>query len=425
MRFVSSGVYFGLLSGLIINLSRGVSLSELHASRERETDDAPPQAGPSFWEVASDFLRWPARLAAWGGLGWLCWRLLTQFNELQGPLFRMTLSGEILQWWIAWACFLFCVASQCFIFARVALLARNALVPLLVLLILWPLNLSWGFFRADVHHNIAIFFSKRQEWEQAVKNYLIVGRLNPAFVMSYYFKGNVFNDRFNMTKLHNPNWGDPEGVERDDFDRALSAYGEVRAKAPNYVQMHHQMGVLHLKRAEWENSQGRPAEAERYLDEALKYFRMYRNIDPVFPPNYLRMGQIYMMRKQYDKAAETYRALVEADECEVAGSLLSRPWLRESLLGYQSYSDYDGRLRHVHETPEAYLHLGNAYFMLEKLSEAEKAYKSVLRLDPTNENATRNLQVVYGKAQTLGRLKVHPPSPGSKGAPVLELLPPR
>ena len=29
----------------------------------------------------------------------------------------------------------------------------------------------------------------------------------PDFVMAKYFLGNVFNDRFNMTKVYNPNWG--------------------------------------------------------------------------------------------------------------------------------------------------------------------------------------------------------------------------
>ena len=32
----------------------------------------------------------------------------------------------------------------------------------------------------------------------------MVNELNPDFVMAKYFLGNVFNDRFNMTKLYNP-----------------------------------------------------------------------------------------------------------------------------------------------------------------------------------------------------------------------------
>ena len=67
MRFVSSGVYLGLLSGLVVNLSRGVSLAELHAVRDA-SEEKEEEGEPSFWDAISRFLIWPARLGAWGEL---------------------------------------------------------------------------------------------------------------------------------------------------------------------------------------------------------------------------------------------------------------------------------------------------------------------------------------------------------------------
>ncbi len=352
-------------------------------------------------------------MAAWGGLGYTAWTFCTQFAVLQGPVGSMKLGGEILQWWIAWACFLLCVLSQSFIFARTTFLTRNALIPLIIIGMLFPLKLTWGFFRADVHHNIAIFFSKRKNWEQALKNYLIVGGLNPAFVMSFYFKGNVFNDRFNMSKIYNPNWGDKDQVPRDDFERAMEAYDQVASKAPNYVQMHHQVGSLFLKRADWERKQGRLEEGEKWVDNALERFKRYQMHDPVFLPNYFRMGQIYMARKQYDKAIENYEQMVNAPFCDVPDDWEQTERWRKHLGAFQYYYQQpDKKWKHTHPDHQGYTQLANAYFLAGNMPKAEYNYKMALKLNPNDEHAKRNLDVLYQKARALGMVQQTPaPAP--------------
>ncbi|MBI5596924.1 MAG: O-antigen ligase family protein [Elusimicrobia bacterium] len=414
MRFVSSGVFLGLLSGLVVNLARGVSLAELHKQEGERL--------PGLWETVSSYLIWPARLAGWGAVGWATWKFVTEFARLQGPLYTMQMDGEILQWWISWGCFLFIVGAQAVIFARLTWLSRNALVPLVVAGMMWPLELSWGLFKADVHHNIAIFFSKQKNWEQALKNYLEVGKLNPAYVMSFYFKGNVFNDRFDMRKVFNENWGDKDGTPRDDYERALESYEQVRAKAPNYVQMHHQVGILMLKRAEWERSQGRPAEGEKFVDQALERFQRYAMHDPVFAPNWHRIAEVHLARQQFDKAIEAYRNLIDAPWCSADEGLAQDERWRKSVLAYQDFHQVDGKWRHIHADPDAMARLGNVHFMKGDLIQAAEAYRLALRFQPGNEMAVRNLQVVYTKAQSEGRLKVIPPAvPGQQ--PTFELLP--
>ncbi len=403
LRFVSSGVYLGLLSGVVVNLSRGVALADLKAVRA--VPPAAPLAAPpgeGLLQSLSAFFLWPARLGAWGCLAYVGYRLIQQFSELQGPLFRLTLGGEVLQWWISWICFLACVFGLGVAFARIAGLARNALVPMLIALTMLPVNLAWGFFRADVYHNIAIFFSKQQNWEQALRHYFKVGELNPAYVMSFYFKGNVFNDRFNMEKIYNPDWGDKDNVARDDFERAFAAYEEVRARAPNYVQMHHQVGVLYLKRGDWHMRNGREEEGQRDWDMALKRFEMYRNLDPIFPPNFYRMGQIYMARRQYDKAIEMYQAQIDGEKCQVVPWLAQNDFLRRTILSYQRYTNIDGLWVHRHDYwAEGYTHLANALFMAGRLPEAQKAYQRALELDPQAATAARNLEVVQSRLRAV------------------------
>ena len=438
MRFVSSGVYLGLLSGLIVNVARGRALFELHA-RPAATPAA--EGEESLWKTLSEFLIWPARIAAVAGVVYyavlLDWHRLApsigfggmfgEFSSLLGPLSRIPGGGELLQWWLAWGVFAGSMLGLGYALIRLCLMSDNPVIPMLVLACLQPLYLFWGYFKADIHHNVAIYFSKERQWDAAVGNYLTVNKLNPDFVMAKYFLGNVFNDRFNMTKVYNPIWGDTDNQPRDDYERALYWYNEVRRLSPNYVQMHHQVGNLHMRRAQWAMDPANhrpPEEVDKYLDLALNRFRLYQQIDPVFPPNFYRMGQIYIMRKQYDKAIKVYEDLIAANQCAVDPGLIAKPALRNTILSYQLYTQENGAWVHRHAVPqepgpaaEAYTSLANAHYLAEHLVEAEKYYKQALAFVPNFDNAKRNLEVLYRKAQLEGRLRKLPvpaklPAPG-------------
>ncbi|OGR92476.1 MAG: hypothetical protein A2V88_01050 [Elusimicrobia bacterium RBG_16_66_12] len=454
LRFVSSGVYLGLLAGLIVNVARGRALYERYpvpAAPAATPEDA--SAEPSIWRTLSEFILWPARLGAlggvlyyaflmdWGRLGRLIGfgGFFGEFAALLGPLARVPPGGELLQWWAAWGVFGGCMLSLGYAVLRLCFMSENPVISLLILAMLAPLNLFWGYFKADIHHNVAIYFSKERNWDAAVANYLIVNKLNPDFVMAKYFLGNVFNDRFNMTKIYNPNWGDRDDAPRDDYERAVYWYNEVRRLSPNYVQMHHQVGNLHLRRAQWAMDNKRPEEGAKYLDLALNRYRLYQEIDPVFAPNYYRMGQLYMMRRQYDEAIQVYEELINAPQCDVAPSLLAKDFLRGTILSYQPYTKDDGRWVHRHAVPqapftqagaEAYTSLANAHFMAGHLEESEKFYKKALSFDLAFEQAKRNLEVVYRKAQSEGRLKklappARMPGPGEIPFTGYEVAPPR
>ena len=283
--------------------------------------------------------------------------------------------------------------------------------------------------------------------------------------MSYYFTGNVFTDRFNTTKVHNADWGDPPGVVRDDFERAVAAYDKVRARSPNYVQTLNQLGNLYFRHGDWLVHQGRAEEGQRDWDKALDYYKMYHNIDPVFAPNYYAMARIYILRGQYDKAIEAYRALIDAKECRVDPRFLRNltmpddlrtlgggwirdaflmlrkgwkwdvrtylfiEWMRDTLLSYQPYVLRDGQWVHLHEAPQTYTDLGGAYWMKGDFADAEKSFHEALALDPNFAPAKENLQRLYGRvhAPNAGRqAPVGAPSgsPAMPPVPSFELIPP-
>ncbi|MDE1976051.1 MAG: O-antigen ligase family protein [Elusimicrobia bacterium] len=444
MRFVSSGVYLGLLSGMIVNLARGHGLYELHGLREAQSPKAKAaseEQAPTVWETLSEFLIWPARIAAFGGIVYVSFLIITQFNVLQGPASALNMAGDTLQWFLSWGVLLACVGYLGWKFFRLILLAQNPLAPTIMVLCLLPLYHFWGLFEANIHHNMAIFLSKEQHWDAAIHEYYEAHRLDPNFVMSMYFLGNVFNDRFDMNKVYNPTWGDTNNVPRDDFERALAAYDEVRKQAPNYVQMHYQVGNLYFKRAQWAATHGHPEEVRKYLDLAMTRYRLYEGLDPVYGPNFLRMGQIYMMEKDYQDAADTYKDFLLAPKGQVAPSLIENEWLRKTILSYQDYFNVPGIPYPVHrhenyaEDPScvsALTGLGDADYMLGKISEAEYAYLKAIKLDPNKKDpalapAERGLSLVYSKAKAEGRLRRAPPpkspSPDSLPYTGYEIIP--
>jgi len=252
-----------------------------------------------------------------------------------------------------------------------ALTPANALIPasrtwlrrLLQLAVLVTgvilVNVFVGYFRADMHHNRGIFFSKQQQWKDALHHYAEVVRLNPSFVMAHYFMGNVYNDRW----------------EPGDWQRALDKYNAVKRIAPNYVQVHHQVGVVHLKLGEaaMQESQrlqaaGSATEAaaarERGLAEyreAVRNFTLYRKIDPVFLQNFERLGYVFVQLGDLAAAEEVYRAAIEYNQTN----------------------------------PQPYVHVGNICYLRKKLDESEQAYQQALAIDPNNLQALKHLAVVY------------------------------
>jgi tetratricopeptide (TPR) repeat protein len=227
----------------------------------------------------------------------------------------------------------------------------------------------WGWFKGDVYHNMAISYSKQGKWEDAITYYKKVNHFNPYFIMPYYFVGNVFNDRFNMASQYRPEWGDENDAPRTDFDRAMAAYEKVRTIAPNYVQMHHQVGTLYMKMHDYYMGQGKPKEANEYLDKALARLSLYENLDPVYPPNYYRKAQIYIARRDFQSAEREYLNNINGWRC------------------YHDNSKYESGFAAQHGTQEAYTYLGNVEYALNKPKEAFEAYGKVLELNPEAQPA--------------------------------------
>ena len=367
MRFVSSGIFLGLLPGVIINLARGQAIWELHY-KEEKSETAGKEGGVSDFYMQT---LWLLRAAAAAGIIYTVYLLIREFRDLQGPLSGYAAGGEILQWWISWLTMLAVTLGLAYAFIKINFKGLSRAVPLVTLIMLLPVYYFWGWFKGDVYHNMAIFFSKQGKWEDAISYYKRVNHFNPYYIMPYYFVGNVFNDRLNMERQYRKDWGDENEVPRTDFDRAMAAYETVRSIAPNYVQMHHQVGALYMKMHDYYMKEGKPKEAAEFLDKSLARLNLYENLDPVYPPNYYRKAQVYVAKHDYPAAEREYLNDINAWKC-------SRPG-------------------HKHETPEGYTYLGNIQYAMGKYKEAFEAYGNALALNPEAQPAKNQYAVLKQK----------------------------
>ncbi len=141
--------------------------------------------------------------------------------------------------------------------------------------------------------------------------------------MALYFTGNVYNDRGSEELMAADQFrrqGNMAEAERhykkayDLWDKGEKAYEATKRLAPNYVQTHHQMGLLYVKRAEGALLVGDAAKANAYYDTAYQHFRLYNIIDPVFVPNTDRMAQILIRRGDFEEAKRLYRKTLHYNE---------------------------------------------------------------------------------------------------------------
>jgi tetratricopeptide (TPR) repeat protein len=212
--------------------------------------------------------------------------------------------------------------------------------------------------------------------------------------MAYYFLGNVYTDRW----------------QPGDVDLAMQEYDRVWAIAPNYVQSHHQAGLVFLKKGQDDRHkaddflhQGKMAEAQMALsaaqkdwEQAIVFFKKYHGLDPVFQPNYARMGWVHMqlaeiakmrddaagMERHYDAAEAAYKESLGAWVCGIPeNNVLHENWSRN----------------HRHFEADMFENLANTRFVRGHLSEAKKAYEMSLWIDPKNVRVIKNLAALYAR----------------------------
>lgn len=340
IRFVSSGIFSGLLPGVLVSYARN------HENHVREEARLPYER----WIRVGLAAFWTG-VMLWLGLELVPQRFIEGGDTKVGQirLFAILVGAgifllmELLEWGLA--------PEKPMPFAeqyppveRKGIFWRWPMVAAVIFVSGFGFRMFAHHFFADVHHNLAIFFSKQSIWKKmpryeprinqlppdirkqyqkyggALEHYEQVQKKNPYFPMARYFTGNVYNDWgsqfFNdsMTAREQQNMAEAQRLRErttEMWEAAEEAYENTKKLAPNYVQTHHQLGLLYTKRAEQAARWGEMDQAKHYYESALDSFYKYRMLDPVFPPNYDRIAQILIMEGRFQEAEELYREAIQ------------------------------------------------------------------------------------------------------------------
>ncbi|OGR61326.1 MAG: hypothetical protein A2X36_10350 [Elusimicrobia bacterium GWA2_69_24] len=149
---------------------------------------------------------------------------------------------------------------------------------------LWAGWQSVRHFRADVSHNIAIFWAKQKEWDKAFEQFDRIPPGAPAYIMAQYFKGNVLLDR-----------GGP-----GDLEAAVAQYRLVRGLAPDYVQVHFQ--------------EGSALEKLGRIPEAVERLERQAQLDPVWDTGWTKLAGLYRKAGRREDALAAEAKAAEAKE---------------------------------------------------------------------------------------------------------------
>jgi len=447
IRFVSSGVYSGLLPGMLVALARNQARSA-HSE---------PLLGYDRWIRAGLAGFWTLVLL------WLGVELVPQ-GLIQGG---DTTTGQIRLWAVLAGLVLYAIMEILEIGntppqessfdeeypARPALFPARLLIAAVILVGCgFVMRFFANHFQADVYHNMGIFFSKEGIWNKspvydsrvmsyppdirekyqrtggALEHYAGVSKNNPFFPMAYYFTGNVYNDWGSqehaaaMTARGQNQINEAERLRSKSTDlwtKAEAAYGDTKKLAPNYVQTHHQVGLLNLKRAEAEMAWGDRDAARKYYEIALANFMRYRLLDPVFPPNYDRIVQILLLQGKTKEAMDLLREGLYYND--VVARSIHEKGFADRIAGFA--------------VSLAKLHFGlvqnekDPYNPLTPdITEAIRYFKMAADNDPSNIEAWKGLSFLYGKTgrraeadEAMARaMKLAPNDPGLRTPAVLQ-----
>lgn len=400
LRFVSSGSVLWLLIGM--NIAIAVILAKNIKNKE---NSAPSAIAGKNKDVLSVGKNLPEKASKDTNL--ILWTLLvfaviyfsallsSGDSMLQVIYYVIHAAGAVL--------ILSCAVGIIVLIAKnIASAPVKALLQLIVAaILLYAMMYFYGYFKADMLHSQAIQLSKAGQFDQALMVYDQVNEYNPSFPMSKYFKANVYIDRWRA--------GDPimaertlKGYEGDPL-RGIPATTGLWTIAPNYVQSKYLAGVMYAKmfddarrlRQEYVK-EGKPKEVidaqdkivEQNFYNAVRYYKEYMTIDPIYPLTYYGLAKLYESVGDLKDAEAAYYAHLMFPQN------LSKPphnlWVED-----RNSPDGGWAKRRVSEYAETYLQLGNFYMTHSKFEAARDAYIKGLALMPTYVVMKKNLALAF------------------------------
>ena len=288
--------------------------------------------------------------------------------------------------------------------SRAMSLSKNAYIPVPV---------GNGAVSHDTYVEGVMYTSNDSLWEQAIRTYCRVVRLDPNSIEARYFLGNAFNRRFSLQPACNQQWGDFPGTARTDFERALEQYNGISNASPHYAELDFELGNLYMKRG--------------MFDQALHCYLEHKKYKPYFIKTNYALARCYCARREFDKAEEAYLDALDNNdgftraniELSAVYHMLSQPELEKEFFSrafdsspeyalntavaqYETFQAWDKAIEYqkvlIERSPPlplAYAKLGDLYLRKNDIVYAIECFERASEYSPSSARYLLTLSNLY------------------------------
>ena len=220
--------------------------------------------------------------------------------------------------------------------------------------------------RAQILTNIARLYLKNGFYEKAVWEYQKALGMDPELVAAH----NGLGIAYTMLGKHS---------------EAVTAQRKALELQPNFTKAHAGLGLTYFSQNE--------------LESALEHYRYAVALDPQFLEAHLKIGTILLKQKRYAEAIDTYKAsaTLVPDNAEIYHNL-------GICYARQAEADLEAARRYAQEAVRLDPNVASYYNTLALIdfrrgdySQAEKAIRRALELEPENRNYQQGLKQISGK----------------------------
>ncbi|WP_455245573.1 tetratricopeptide repeat protein [Petrachloros mirabilis] len=193
-------------------------------------------------------------------------------------------------------------------------------------------------------------------------------------------------------------------ASKGQFDAAINEWKKLSAESPGDGSIHNSIGELHLKRNATNdavNSFVQAAGAFRAEGATLKAIATYKKVlklDPTRYDIYRYLGDLNAERGLLSSAVQDYLTLGKhylktgktKEALDIYKCIVSRD--PSNLDAQQRVADLCLQENRQDEATKVYLQLGRERSAQQRFAEAKEAYQSVLRIDPSNNEAQQYIE---------------------------------
>jgi len=263
---------------------------------------------------------------------------------------------------------------------------------------------------ASAYVNLGMVYGKKEQFDKEIDCYHKALQVRPDYAKAYNNLGAALSRSLLREEGTDIAAEEQEITARDlqkdreklnIYFRACDCFQIALALDPDYVEAHHNLGILytnvrriqqagfHFKialeldpdRAELHNSYGCYLLDIGQLEEAISSFKKAVELEPNFAKAYNNLGRAYQLQQKEEEAQIYFQRALEADEemaeayCNIGAILLNRKKYEEALLHLEEAIQLNEKLA------DAYFYKGVALSKQSLTQKAIDSYKIAIKLE--------------------------------------------